>query len=140
MFSFATLRTSPFSFPISSTTGETMWHGTHHSAQKSTRTGVSEPRTVFWKSPSVTLPMFAMSLLLDVDGADGRAGRCAYVPRTRRSAEAFQAVREAIGGSVIAGVLEEALGVDRGLAPLPRGGDRLTVDPVGDVARGENTV
>ena len=60
MLSFATFNASPRSFPISSTTGETMWQGTHHSAQKSTRTGVSDPSTVLWKSASPTEPMFAI--------------------------------------------------------------------------------
>src|SRR5438093_6669314 len=31
-----------------------MWHGTHHSAQKSTKTGRSDPRTSASKSPSET--------------------------------------------------------------------------------------
>src|SRR6185312_132406 len=60
MLSLATFSASPRSFPISSTTGETMWQGTHHSAQKSTRTGVSDPNTVVWKSASPTEPMFAI--------------------------------------------------------------------------------
>src|SRR5581483_11455031 len=49
-FSLATWRASPFSRPISSTTGETMWHGTHHSAQKSTSTGWFALRTRSSKS------------------------------------------------------------------------------------------
>ena len=60
MLSFASFSASPFSDAISSTTGETMWHGTHHSAQKSTSTGVSESSTFAWNSASFTLPMLAI--------------------------------------------------------------------------------
>src|SRR6059036_691949 len=62
MFSLATRRDSPFSWPISSTTGETMWHGTHHSAQKSTSTGSSDFRTRSSKSWSVPSPITANSV------------------------------------------------------------------------------
>src|SRR5687767_9126644 len=112
MSSFATFRASPFSFPSSSTTGETMWHGTHHSAQKSTSTGVVESSTFCWNSASVTSPMFAISFV-----ASDLAG-------SRRWS--------------VVGVLQEPLGVDRRLAALPGGRDGLPVRPVGHVARGED--
>ena len=54
MLSFTTRSSSVFSRAISSTMGETMWQGTHHSAQKSTSTGLSDCRTVLLESPSVT--------------------------------------------------------------------------------------
>src|SRR6185312_5400202 len=79
MLSLATFSASPRSFPISSTTGETMWHGTHHSAQKSTRTGVSDPNTVVWKSASPTEPMFAI-----VCAPSGSVPSCAHAPLARR--------------------------------------------------------
>src|ERR671919_2136518 len=63
-FSLATLRTSDWSCPISSTIGETMWHGTHQSAQKSTRTGRSAFRTSLSKFSSVASTMSVMRPVL----------------------------------------------------------------------------
>jgi hypothetical protein len=45
MLSFATVTLSPSSLLISSSAGAIIRHGPHHSAQKSTRTGLSEPIT-----------------------------------------------------------------------------------------------
>src|SRR4051812_4582727 len=52
------LTTDTFSWssrPISSSAGAIIRQGPHHSAQKSTRTGLSEPSTSCWKLSSVTV-------------------------------------------------------------------------------------
>src|SRR3954447_17831893 len=55
MLSLAIVTLSPSSPAISSSAGAIIRHGPHHSAQKSTRTGVSEPRTSEAKLWSVTV-------------------------------------------------------------------------------------
>src|SRR5436853_1452030 len=54
MLTFTSLSSPSRSATIRSSTGETAWHGPHHSAQKSTITGVSLWRTSCSKVPSVT--------------------------------------------------------------------------------------
>src|SRR4029078_12840224 len=126
MCSLASFRASPFSDAISSTTGETMWHGTHHSAQKSTSTGVSESRTFAWNSASFTLPMLSICR---------RSFRGEPALGSARASPWLQPLGAA-GDSRSPGVrllFQEPLGVDRCLASLPGGGHRLPVDRVGDV-------
>src|SRR6476661_6144387 len=55
MLSLATVTLSPSSPAISSSAGPIIRHGPHHSAQKSTSTGLSEPRTSEAKLWSVTV-------------------------------------------------------------------------------------
>src|SRR6478736_2592453 len=55
MLSLAMVTLSPSSPAISSSAGAIIRHGPHHSAQKSTRTGLSEPRTSEAKLWSVTV-------------------------------------------------------------------------------------
>src|SRR5206468_2705803 len=55
MLSLATVILSPSSPAISSSAGAIIRHGPHHSAQKSTRTGPSDPRTSEAKLWSVTV-------------------------------------------------------------------------------------
>src|SRR5438552_561703 len=55
MLSLAIVILSPSSPAISSSAGAIIRHGPHHSAQKSTRTGLSEPRTSLAKLWSVTV-------------------------------------------------------------------------------------
>src|SRR4051794_14057729 len=55
MLSLAMVSLSPCSAAISSSTGATILHGPHHSAQKSTRTGLSLPSTWSAKLVSVTV-------------------------------------------------------------------------------------
>src|SRR4051812_36190488 len=55
MLSLAMVTLSPSSPAISSSAGAIIRHGPHHSAQKSTRTGPSEPRTSEAKLWSVTV-------------------------------------------------------------------------------------
>src|SRR5438477_3527121 len=54
MLTFTSLSSSPRSSTMRSRTGETAWHGPHHSAQKSTSTGLSLPSTSWSKFASVT--------------------------------------------------------------------------------------
>src|SRR5919202_980767 len=54
MFTLTSFSSPSRSATMRSSTGETAWHGPHHSAQKSTRTGVSLPRTSCSKVDSVT--------------------------------------------------------------------------------------
>src|SRR5438874_7775186 len=129
---------SAWSRAISSTTGDTMWHGTHHSAQKSTRTGRSDERTSVWKSWSVTsvTDMFAPpSAAVSARRTHGaRTLRVpAPIPEGRR-ADAWARSRS------VPARLEEALGVDGSLAAHPRRRDGLAVDHVDDVARREHAL
>src|SRR4051794_35847263 len=55
MLSLAIVSLSPCSAAISSRTGATILHGPHHSAQKSTSTGLSLPSTSLAKLVSVTV-------------------------------------------------------------------------------------
>src|SRR3982751_6177665 len=55
MFSLAIVSLSPCSAAISSRTGATILQGPHHSAQKSTSTGLSLPSTSLAKLVSVTV-------------------------------------------------------------------------------------
>src|SRR3712207_5664874 len=72
MLSLAIVSLSPCSEAISSRTGATILHGPHHSAQKSTRTGLSLPRTSSAKVASVTVTVLpAMVVLLVVRGRRG---------------------------------------------------------------------
>src|SRR6476646_5541375 len=136
MLSLATFRASPRSLPISSTTGETMWHGTHHSAQKSTRTGVSDPRTVVWKSESPTEPMFAIVCAPSGVACSGSFAAFGAAPTGSQNVAFSRDIPRA--GPLLSLLCEEALGVDRRLAALARRGHRLPVGVVGDVAGGEH--
>src|SRR5438105_9103608 len=67
MFTFTSLR-SPFrSSTIFSRIGETAWHGPHHSAQKSTRTGVSLSSTSWSKVASVAAVAMFRSVLSSLE-------------------------------------------------------------------------
>ena len=56
-FIFRKVILSPCAVAISSRIGATWRHGPHHSAQKSTRTGLSDLRTCASNSASVTAAM-----------------------------------------------------------------------------------
>src|SRR6476661_6534132 len=66
MLSFATVTLSPSSFEISSNAGAIIRQGPHHSAQKSTRTGPSAPKTSLAKLWSVTVLVAMAATLLRV--------------------------------------------------------------------------
>src|SRR4051812_13996823 len=118
MLSFAIVSLSRCSAAISSSTGATILHGPHHSAQKSTSTGLSLPRTSLAKLASVTVTVLPAMEVLLLDG---------YCWEDRASA-------------LVEGLGEPALGVDRRGGAGARRGDRLPVDVVDDVATGEHAV
>src|SRR3982750_3810105 len=118
MFSFAIVSLSLCSAAISSSTGATILHGPHHSAQKSTSTGLSLPRTSLAKLASVTVTVLPAMEVLLLDG---------YCWEDRASA-------------LVEGLGEPALGVDRRRGAGARRGDGLAVDVVDDVATGEDAV
>src|SRR3712207_1844907 len=75
MLSLAIVSLSLCSAAISSRTGATILHGPHHSAQKSTRTGLSLPSTSSAKVASVTVTVLpAMVVLLVVRERPERRG------------------------------------------------------------------
>src|SRR4051812_14420928 len=128
MFSLAMVSLSPCSAAISSRTGATILQGPHHSAQKSTSTGLSLPSTSLAKLVSVTVTV---------------------LPAIGRSP--FRGLPEVLGGrthravdvcpsALVEGVGEPALGVDRRRGAGARGGDGLPVDVVDHVAAGEDAV
>ena len=88
-------------------------HGAHHVAQKSTTTGISDFRTSASKVASVTVTGLAHR-----DSLRGCSGG---------------------RGFALAEVVEVVLGVERGGAAGARGGDRLAVAAVDQVAAGEDS-
>src|SRR4029450_8747329 len=124
MLSFAMVSLSPCSAAISSRSGATILHGPHHSAQKSTSTGLSLPSTSAAKLVSVTitgLPAMEVRPL----------GRLGGDPGCLTSRGTDVCPRPRPGGSALAeGVGEPAFGVDRGRGAGTGGGDRLAVDVI----------
>src|SRR3954451_18839489 len=135
MFSLAMTSFWLCSAAISSSTGATILHGPHHSAQKSTSTGLSLPSTSVAKLASVTvtvLPAIGRSPSRWTGshcpaGGTARGGVYSLDPYAARSA-------------LVEGLGDPALGVDRGGGPGARRGDRLPVDVVDHVTAGEDTV
>src|SRR5215210_1236149 len=129
MLSLAMVSLSACSEAISSSTGATILHGPHHSAQKSTSTGLSLPSTSSAKFASVTvtvLPAMWMS--------SSRWWSCSQVATARR-------VRLCPPPSaLVEGLGQPALGVDRGGRAGAGRGDGLAVDVVDDVAAREDAV
>src|SRR3954471_23665706 len=64
MLSLAMVSFSACSAAISSSTGATILHGPHHSAQKSTSTGLSLPSTSLAKLASVTVTVFLPAMVV----------------------------------------------------------------------------
>src|SRR4029079_19189017 len=98
--------------------------GTHHSAQKSTRTGVSDDSTTVWKSSSPTEPMFAIRT-----PSISPRGEPALGPQLPESLAPYGHSRS--GAVVLLG--QEPLGIDRVLAPLACRRHGLTIRVVGDL-------
>src|SRR3954465_11511541 len=71
MLSLAIVSLSACSAAISSSTGATILHGPHHSAQKSTRTGLSLPRTSVANVASVTVLVLPAMVVLPVGSLEG---------------------------------------------------------------------
>src|SRR6185312_10613286 len=108
MLSLTMVTWSPLSPAISSSSGDTLRHGPHHSAQKSTSTGLSACSTSATKLASVTALVFpTIALLRDVFP----------VSAERR---------------------DEPLGVERGGTAGAGRGDRLAVGVVDHVTGGED--
>src|SRR5689334_7802749 len=124
MLSLAIVSLSLCSAAISSSTGATILHGPHHSAQKSTSTGLSLPRTSLAKLESVTftvLPAMERISLWWSGAASCNGTGCGCMP-----------------SALVEGLGEPAFGVDPGGRAGAGGGDRLAVDVVDDVAAGED--
>src|SRR3954465_8226525 len=118
-FSLTTSTLPACSAAMSSRIGVSMRHGPHHSAQKSTMTGLSAFRTSVSKLESVTsLAVLMMCSLSEGGRSDGGGGSS----RNGRVAQPGQIV----------------LDVDRGDAAGARGGNGLAVGRVHDVAGGED--
>src|SRR3954466_16403891 len=127
MLSFAIVSLSPCSAAISSRTGATILQGPHHSAQKSTSTGLSLPSTSLAKLVSVTVTV------LPAIGRSPFRG-LAEVPGGRTHRGAFLCP----GSAPRKCAAEPALGVDRRGGTRAGGGDGLAVDVVDDIAAGED--
>src|SRR5215210_9033900 len=128
MLSLAMVSLSPCSAAISSRTGATILQGPHHSAQKSTSTGLSLPSTSLAKLVSVTV-----TVLPAIGRSPSRlAWKCSVGEPTKRWKYARSALVEGVG--------KPALGVDRRGRARSRRGDGLAVDVVHDVAAGEDAV
>src|SRR5688572_4814497 len=134
MLSFAIVSLSPCSAAISSRTGAPILQGPHHSAQKSTSTGLSLPSTSLAKLVSVTVTV------LPAIGRSPSRPR-ARSPAGRTPGTVLLCPAGAGGGSaLVEGVGEPALGVDRRGRTGAGRGDGLAVDVVDDVAAGEDAV
>src|SRR3954452_7917671 len=123
MFTLAMVILSACSEAISSSTGATILQGPHHSAQKSTRTGLSLPRTSASNVASVTVLVAAA-----IDVSLSRVYR------------ANVRVRCVIPGRSVTVVGQPALRVERGRTAGAGSGDRLPVGVVDEVAAREHAV
>src|SRR3954453_14945778 len=141
-FSLAMAKWSDCSEAISLRIGAIILHGPHHSAQKSTTTGLSEPRTTSSKGEVVrgTRPsaMAGPSFGGNLDVTDGSTTASVTLfhvepPGTSRPSAA--AVRRSVGVG-----FQPTLAVDRRHAARARRRDRLPVGVVLDVTAGEPAV
>src|SRR4051794_11535960 len=134
MLSFAIVSLSPCSAAISSRTGATILQGPHHSAQKSTSTGLSLPSTSLAKLVSVTvtvLPAIGRSPSRRLAGMPtGATGRAVDVCPGLWTASL----------PLVEGIGEPAFGIHRRRGARAGRGDGLAVDVVDDVAAGEDAV
>src|SRR5919109_77397 len=126
---------------ISSSTGEIILQGPHHSAQKSTSTGVLDWSTSASNVASVTAAAFVISSGASSDIDPGPSA-------TTRGHDVFlpiQGVEQSLpvvsgGPGVVAVGLQPALGVDGGRAAGAGGGHRLPIGVVDHVAGREHAV
>src|SRR3954469_9426556 len=134
MFSLTICSFSLCSPAISSSTGATILHGPHHSAQKSTSTGLSLCSTSLANVASVTV------LVLAPTGAPRRRVRSCS-SRTGSYDDLCHRPTGRRAGQVRGVLLERgqpALGVERRSAAAAGRGDRLPVGVVDEVAGGED--
>src|SRR5665213_2151475 len=124
VFIFTKLTRSP-SWPATfSTTGESMRHGPHQGAQKSTRTGLSEPSTAVGKVLWVT----SRSAL--ITSASTRPPERRFRPRARRKAPDVRLVPVMLTGLVLVALAPAVAG------PRPPGpATVLVIADVGENAR-----
>src|SRR4051794_22261224 len=133
------------SVAISARVGAIILHGPHHSAQKSTSTGVSEPARV---SSNVASERLRMS---SATGASFPEVGRVYRPGLHSNADGGGVIPERRGRLSTAGVgdrgggrvrvlAEPAFGFDCGHATGARGGDRLSEDVILDVTCGEHAL
>src|SRR5690242_8754005 len=101
-FTLATISLSLSSTAISSRTGESMWQGGHHCAQKSTRTALpsEDDKTRSWNVSSVTLMtlLVVSALLIESPLSDAalRARGQQFTQGSRRVAEVGEALRNPV--------------------------------------------
>src|SRR5437762_5648491 len=133
--SLAALRFCALSRAISSTTGETMWQGTHHSAQKSTRTGRSDPKTRSAKSWSDTCMTLSVTRPPPPTPTVERAPRRSLFPSSGRETHVgirrrpFPCVRLAAPGQPVQVGLPPIGGTDGG--SVQQDERRVGIDPLG---------
>src|SRR6476661_7866218 len=101
MFSLAIVSLSPCSAAISSSTGATILHGPHHSAQKSTSTGLSLPSTSLAKLVSVTVTVLP---------AIGRSPLCRLARTARWENPSGGGSMPSGGSALVEGLGEPTLG------------------------------
>src|SRR5687767_7409468 len=142
--SFTTTILSVCSPAISSRMGETWRHGPHHSAQKSTSTGLSCWSTSLAKLSSVTVLVFAPTGLPLWTGSVGGCPPLLVSTRPTRTGfpasgrdDGLRDVRGVAGRDGVVKGGEVPLGVQGRRAPGAGRGHRLAIDVVHDVAAGE---
>src|SRR5262245_5585870 len=133
---------SPCSSASSSRTGAIILQGPHHSAQKSTSTGLSELPMVSSKVWSVSFTMSATGAVLSgrVDRVYDRVNTRLGPGDSRARSPPFGRRRCSGGGGLVGQRLEVALGLHGGHAARAGRGDRLAEDVVLHVAGGEHPV
>src|SRR4051812_37376998 len=144
-FIFKKVILSPCAVASSSRMGATWRHGPHHSAQKSTRTGLSDLRTCASNSASVTAAMLP-TVVPFVRSSSGstHSPRRMFPPAEVRCDGSGQHLgvgpRLRLGGGLgdVLELAEVALGVQRRRAAGARRGDGLAVVVVDEVARRED--
>src|SRR5690606_26504941 len=148
--SLANVMASPCCAATSSTIGDICLHGPHQSAQKSTRTGLSDCSTSLSKLLSVTSVTLLIAHSFRAVGRGVPSAGTAPADARRRSDQRALGLGGVRLGAVGLGGLglrtaclvevgEVPLGVQGRGAAGPGGGDRLTVDVIDGVAAREDT-
>src|SRR5262245_47487040 len=110
MLTFTTLSLPSISLAMSSSEGPIMRHGPHHSAQKSTRTGVSDFRTSCSKEVSVALTVI---WVLPKTLQAGRWTGAALGPKARN---AHRASQDAVAYGIDSSKVFESISMSSGTA------------------------
>src|SRR5215475_3457103 len=133
MFSFTTVIFSACSEAISSSTGATILQGPHHSAQKSTRTGLSLARTSSTNVASVTVFVLFPTVPPRIHRHQHNAGSGARIPSLAGSDSQCRVGSRDHRRRPFGQGHEVAFRVQRRRTAGPGGGDRLPVDMVDHV-------